>query len=552
VTEAGCKAAHAGKDSGGIWFPQEETKMAFSINTNITSLQAQYYLNKTQQFQSKTINEVTSGLRIVNSGDDAAGLAVANGYRSDEAVLNQGISNLNSATATLQTIDSGMADIGNLLDRARTLATQSASQTFTGDRNALNNEFQSVLTEIDRQSQAIGMNAGGTFNTSMQVFVGGGRASGATTAATNGSVTVDLTKSAVDTNSLGLAATGAEGSVDLRAGASNALSTAVGTANATASFTFSGVGYTGGQTVTVSNAALSKVKTTDDLASVINDAITTAGSLNSAFAGSNIKASVDGSGKLLFTGSTSFNVAANTSATDMGQALYGANAVDAGGSSAISGDTFTAMAATDKQTLTFNYRDSTGASQNVSVVLANGSAVADAKAAVTSINTQLNGTAGLYATVNNGKIDFMSKDNQDFSVTVGAGVIAASGNQSLVGVNAGTYSVAGSSTVAGSTSTDISTQGGAVSAVTALATAVANLGLAQGTVGKHENQLNYALSLASTQVTNLASSESQIRDADLAAQAANLSKAQILSQAGVAALAQANSAPQAILSLLKG
>ncbi len=100
--------------------------MAFSINTNITSLQAQYYLNKTQQFQAKTINEVTSGLRIVNSGDDAAGLAVANSYRSDQAVLTQGIQNLNSATSTLQTIDCGMTNIGNLLDRARTLATQSS------------------------------------------------------------------------------------------------------------------------------------------------------------------------------------------------------------------------------------------------------------------------------------------------------------------------------------------------------------------------------------------------------------------------------------------
>jgi flagellin len=85
-----------------------------------------------------------------------------------------------------------------------------------------------------------------------------------------------------------------------------------------------------------------------------------------------------------------------------------------------------------------------------------------------------------------------------------------------------------------------------------LASAVQNLGSAQAAVGKGENVLNYASNLASTQLTNLASSESQIRDADLAAQAANLSKAQILSQAGVAALAQANSAPQAILSLLKG
>ena len=71
-------------------------------------------------------------------------------------------------------------------------------------------------------------------------------------------------------------------------------------------------------------------------------------------------------------------------------------------------------------------------------------------------------------------------------------------------------------------------------------------------VGRGENQFNYAVNLAQSQLTNLAAAESSIRDADLAQEAANLTKAQILLQAGVAALAQANSAPQNILSLLKG
>ena len=69
--------------------------MPFAINTNVASLQAQNYLRVTSNFQAKTIARVTSGLRIVNSGDDAAGLAIANGYRSDEAVLTQGVRNAN-------------------------------------------------------------------------------------------------------------------------------------------------------------------------------------------------------------------------------------------------------------------------------------------------------------------------------------------------------------------------------------------------------------------------------------------------------------------------
>src|SRR5258708_8046143 len=101
--------------------------MAFDINTNIASLQAQQYLRTNSDFQSKTINRVTSGLRIVSSGDYAAGLAIANGYRSDQAVLNQGVRNANDGLSTLQIVDGGINYISMLLDRARTLATQSAS-----------------------------------------------------------------------------------------------------------------------------------------------------------------------------------------------------------------------------------------------------------------------------------------------------------------------------------------------------------------------------------------------------------------------------------------
>ena len=104
-----------------------------------------------------------------------AGLAIANGYRSDEAVLTQGIQNANNGLSQLQIIDGGMNNISQLLDRARTLATESATGTFTGDRNVLNSEFQSVLTEINRQAQSIGLNTGGTFAKALSVFIGGGR-----------------------------------------------------------------------------------------------------------------------------------------------------------------------------------------------------------------------------------------------------------------------------------------------------------------------------------------------------------------------------------------
>src|SRR3954468_24548079 len=162
--------------------------MSFAINTNTASLQAQEYLRTNQDFQSKTISRVTSGLRIISSGDDAAGLAIANGFRSDRAVLTQGIRNANDGLSTLQTIDGGINNISQLLDRARTLAAQSASGTFTGSRSVLNSEFGSVLEEINRQGQAIGLDTGGLFARSLSVFIGGGRTNGSITATQNGAV----------------------------------------------------------------------------------------------------------------------------------------------------------------------------------------------------------------------------------------------------------------------------------------------------------------------------------------------------------------------------
>src|ERR1700676_989216 len=149
--------------------------MAFDINTNIASLQAQQYLRTNSAFQGKTINEVTSGLRIVSSGDDAAGLAIANGYRSDQAVIGQGVRNANDGLSQLQIADSGISKISQLLDRARTLATQSASGTFVGERWALDREVRRVVGEIGRQAQTIGLNQGGRLAKSLSVFIGGGK-----------------------------------------------------------------------------------------------------------------------------------------------------------------------------------------------------------------------------------------------------------------------------------------------------------------------------------------------------------------------------------------
>src|SRR5277367_6689071 len=131
--------------------------MGLSIQTNVTSLIAQENLRTNTAFQNNTIQQLTSGYRINSSGDDAAGLAVANQYRAQIAELQQGVLNASNGTSTLQIVDGGLNNISTILDRLETLATESASATFAGNRNTLNEEYQSLTQEITRQANNIGL-----------------------------------------------------------------------------------------------------------------------------------------------------------------------------------------------------------------------------------------------------------------------------------------------------------------------------------------------------------------------------------------------------------
>jgi flagellin len=153
---------------------------AFSVVNNIASANAQANLQTSNLGLQKSLTRLSSGLRINNSGDDAAGLAVANGYRSDVANLTQGVQNANDGLSTLQIADGALNNISTLLDRLTTLASQSASSNFSGDRDTMDAEYQSVLTEISREAKVAGLDGTGM---SFSVFVGTDTISGTVGAA---------------------------------------------------------------------------------------------------------------------------------------------------------------------------------------------------------------------------------------------------------------------------------------------------------------------------------------------------------------------------------
>ena len=284
--------------------------MSISVQTNVTSLIAQNNLRINTDFQSQTIQRLTSGYRINSSGDDAAGLAVANKYRSDTAELTQGVRNANDAIGNFQTIDSGLNNISQIVDRLKTLATQSASAAFQGNRSTLDTEYQTLLGEITRQASNINLNNGGKFNTNLITYIGGGNNTA------NAQISVDLSgaTNAVDSTGLGINNTSVAGGGSSLAGNSvrlddSAVSFLVSSSQAYNFHLSDSTGNNLDVTATVAGGAggLSGNQ-------VIN-------SLNSQLQAYGITASIGSNGQVNFGGSTAFSVKAaaasggNTTAT---------------------------------------------------------------------------------------------------------------------------------------------------------------------------------------------------------------------------------------------
>jgi flagellin len=202
----------------------EDKSMGFSVVTNLAGLNAQAKLIDTNLGLEKTLGRLTSGLRINSAADDAAGLAVANRHKLDNSGLQVGIRASNDAISKLQVEDGAMSNVTALLDRALVLAAQAASDTFTGSRATLDNEFQSVLAEITRNATAAGLETGNANLNARSVFVGNTQTSTSTSVTY---VSFALT-TAVDSQGLGISTQNITSQVSAAA-AVTALQTAVGT-----------------------------------------------------------------------------------------------------------------------------------------------------------------------------------------------------------------------------------------------------------------------------------------------------------------------------------
>jgi flagellin len=163
----------------------------FSIVNNIAAINAQNRLVVTDLQLRNTLTRLSSGLRINSSGDDAAGLAIADGLRADVRALNQAARNANDGVSILQTADTALNEVSLLLTRAVSLAEQAASGTSGQDgsdsKQALDDEFQDILREITRIALSVSFN---------ELNLLGGASTGSSTGTPTISIQVGLDDSA--------------------------------------------------------------------------------------------------------------------------------------------------------------------------------------------------------------------------------------------------------------------------------------------------------------------------------------------------------------------
>ena len=133
--------------------------MAFTVNTNLASMNSISKLNMTNRGLSKTLGRISSGLRINSAADDAAGLGLAENLSAQQRSVVVAMRNTNDGISLLQTAESASSEIGNILKRMRELAVQSANGTLTSvERSYIQDENVALLSEIERIADATNFN----------------------------------------------------------------------------------------------------------------------------------------------------------------------------------------------------------------------------------------------------------------------------------------------------------------------------------------------------------------------------------------------------------
>ena len=500
--------------------------MGSTINTNIASLNAQRNLMTSQNALSTSLQRLSSGLRINSAKDDAAGLAISERMTAQIRGMAQAERNANDGVSLAQTGESALGQMGTLLQRIRELAVQSANGTNTAsDRQSLNQELSSLTSELNRFATSTQFNGVTLFD--------GNFSSASFQVGANANQVVSATSANFKTDSYGTQQQLSVYSAVIVSGAAS------GTLNnatfASGTNTING-GYGSGTFTTTTTSSAKDVAASINLATQtgvramaknqFDVALTSGKDYNLQVTGSNTTA-VAVSFSVGSTGTTSTDLSAAVAAFNNRTSQTG---ITAKLNSAGTGITLTAL---DGSNVALAQDDSASGSITIS---ANG----DMTGAIGGTSTGLgSGTGALTIT---GQVTLDS--DRSFSIV---GTTASSGLFDS-SVTDGKTSASTSKAVS---DLDISTLNGANLAIRVADSAITAINNQRAAFGALQNRFAATISNLQAGVENVSAARSRIQDTDFASETANLTRNQILQQAGTAMLAQANALPQQVLSLLK-
>jgi flagellin len=564
----------------------ERFPMALGVLNNLSAIYAENNLNNTNSSLQQVLQQLSSGSRINSGADDAAGLSLVNGLAANSAALTQSETNATEGVGLLQVADGALSQVTNLLNRAITLATEASNGTLNSTQEgAANQEYQSILAEVNNIGQTT------TYNQE-QVFDGNIVAIYTGDSSTAGSSVDDLnirTLSQASVGDTGGAMAYSDGSnnvfIDLSTAASG---TGLATANdALASptttidvnYLVAGPNDTTVVTPTTISVGVGQASTNDTAQGLIN-AINNSGlGLTATFT----------TGKA--AGDSAAGLESGIEITSTGAGV--GNGVTPGLVGSLT-DTGTAFGGGDVLTGTLTIKGADGGTSTINLTNGNGGTNYTISTLMTAIN---NGGYGITASIgaNAGSLTFTSAD-PSVSIT-GTGVASTTLNATTNFVaSPGYYSVGitnsglgtpdaapdvadfatGQSSVApapfagdtggtGGTATmsytdgpgqalnttDLKNQADAEAALNMLNVAISDVAAQDGYIGAQINTLNSISQVMSTQQENVVSAQNAVQATDYASATSNMSKYEILSQTGIAALAQANQVQQEVTKLLQ-
>ena len=516
--------------------------MAISVNTNVSSLNAQRNLAKSGEGLATSMERLASGMRINSAKDDAAGMQISTRLTSQISGLGVAQRNANDGISMAQTAEGALQSSTDILQRMRELALQSANgSNSTSDREALQKEVTALQTELTRiadtttfggqkllngdygtQQFQVGSDSNQTIGVTLNSAAAediGLRGKGFDLAAITGfSGASETAKTFADTDSLSVTAGGKTNNIDLTTGMSAAdlagqfnSTEGVFGVGATTQVAVGGFGLTNtaAEDVVTLNVAGVEISATaaatgDGTVAALNTAIDTA--TTEALAAKGITASVvtntgdAGDDLLVFTNASGENI-------DVTMEIQG------GASDGL---------------------DGTVSAYDGTAVIAGGvtvSAAADA-------------TENKTATIT-GRLDFT-----DAVLDSNFSTLSVTGEGSLNGATTTNATLDTTTSLTSIANLDISSAGGSQSAIDVIDAALQQIGDERAELGAVQNRFSQTISNLANIQENASASRSRIQDTDYATETAQMTKNQILQQAGTSILSQANQLPQAALSLL--